>query len=82
MATEMIPVGMVFSMVQNTIYALPSQRVLAFTDGAAPTIQQSTTVAFTANVAVTLTGGQAELGGAFIRQTNLATCNIILSRSM
>jgi hypothetical protein len=81
MATELIPVGPVFSMVQNTIYALPASRVLLFTDGAAPTIQQSTTAAFTANVAVTLTGGQAEIAGGFIRQTNLATCNVTLKKA-
>lgn len=80
MATEQITCGPVFSMVQSTIYALPPIRVLLFTDGAAPTIQQSMTVAFTANVAVTLTGGQAELAGGFIRQTNLATCNVTLKR--
>lgn len=79
MATEKIPLGSIFSMVQNTIYALPQRRVLLFTDGATPTIQQSTTVAFTANVAVTLTGGQAELAGPFVRQTNLATCNVVIS---
>jgi hypothetical protein len=78
MATELITIGVVFSMVQNTIYALPPKRCLLFTDGATPTIQQSTTVAFTANVVVTLTAGQAEVAGGFIRQTNLATCNVIL----
>lgn len=81
MAQEEIPIGPVFSMVQNTIYTLPDGRVLLFTDGAAPTLQMSTTVAFTANVAVTLTGGQAELAGQFIRCTNLATCNVVLKKA-
>jgi hypothetical protein len=81
MATELLPLGPVAVMTQNTIFALPASRCLLFTDGVAPTIQQSTTVAFTANVAVTLTGGQAELAGGFIRQTNLATMNVVLKKA-
>jgi len=78
MPTLALVIGPLQVMVQNTIYSLPSKRVLLFTDGAAPTIQQSTTEAFTANVAVTLVGGQAEVAGGFIRETNLATLNIYL----
>lgn len=78
---ELLTIGPVTSLVQNTIYALPASRVLLFTDGVAPTIQQSTTVAFTANVAVTLTAGQAELAGGFLRCTNLATCNVTLKKA-
>lgn len=78
MATEQIQLGVVTSLVQNQIYALPAGRCVLFTDGAAPTLQMSTTVAFTANVAVTLAGGQFEVCGGFIRCTNLATCNVIL----
>lgn len=66
------------SLVQNTIYALPAKRVLLFTDGAAPTLQQSTDLAFTLNVAVTLTGGQAELGGGFLKMTSATPINVYL----
>jgi hypothetical protein len=78
MAFEQIQYGVVTTLTQNQVYALPAGRALLFTDGAAPTLQMSTTSAFTANVAVTLTGGQFEVAGGFIRCTNLATCNVIL----
>jgi hypothetical protein len=65
-----ITVGRVLALTQNVVYALPAQRVLLFTDATTPTIQQSLTEAFTANVAVTLSGGQAELAGGFIRCTS------------
>lgn len=78
MATELIQYGAITVLNQNQVYALPVGRALLFTDGAAPTIQQSTTQAFTANVAVTLAGGQAEVAGGFIRCTNLVTCNVVL----
>lgn len=70
MPTELLSIGPPTAMVQNQIYALPASRVLLFTDAAAPTIQQSNTVAFTANVAVALTNGQMELAGGFIRCTS------------
>ena len=78
MAFEQLQYGLITALTQNQVYALPSGRALLFTDGAAPTLQMSTTSAFTANVAVTLTGGQCELAGGFLRCTNLATCNIVL----
>jgi hypothetical protein len=81
MATTLLPLGTITTIVQNEVMALPASRCLLFTDGAAPTLQQSTTQAFTANVAVTLTGGQAELAGGFIRCTNLATCNVVLKKA-
>lgn len=70
--------GKVIAITQNTVYALPTGRVLLFTDATTPTLQQSTTEAFTANVAVTLTGGQAELAGGFFRLTTAGPINIIL----
>ncbi len=75
---DILSLGRVIVMPQNIVFALPPVRALLFTDGVAPTIQQSTDVGFTANVAVTLTGGQAEVAGGFLRQTNLANMNIIL----
>lgn len=80
MPTECIAIGPVFGMLQNVVYALPASRCLLFTDGAAPTLQQSTTLAFTANVPLVLTNGQAEVSGGFIRCTNLATCNVTLKK--
>jgi hypothetical protein len=81
MPTELLSCGPIQTLLQNVVYALPACRCLLFTDGAAPTLQQSTTLAFTANVAVVLTNGQAELSGGFIRCTNLATCNVTLKKA-
>jgi hypothetical protein len=80
MPTELLPIGPPITLLQNVIYALPASHSRLFTDGAAPTIQQSTTVAFTANVVMPLVNGQAEVAGGFIRCTNLATCNITLRK--
>lgn len=57
------------TLTQNTIFALPADRCLLFTSTAGATFQQSNDVAFGNNTAVTLTGGQAELAGGFIRST-------------
>lgn len=69
MPTELLPVGTPFTMLANVVYALPAVDVTLFTDAAAPTITQSNTFAFTANAAVTLTGGSARLSGGFIKAT-------------
>jgi hypothetical protein len=79
-AQEGIPIGPTFQMVQNTIYALPASRVLLFTTGA-PTLQQSTEVTFAANAAVTLTAGQAELAGGFLRCTTAGPQPILLKKA-
>lgn len=79
MATELLSPGRQSSLVQNTIYALPACHCILFTDGTTPTIQQSNTVLFTANVALTLTDGQAETGGGWIRCTSGAI-NITLKK--
>lgn len=69
MATNYIQIGPVYDMVQNTIYALPNRRCLLFTDSGG-TIQQSTDVGFTANAVLTLSSGQAEVSGGFVRCTS------------
>ena len=67
MTTVLTP-GFQLSMVQNTIYALPARRALFFHDGS-QTFEQSTDVAFTAAKALTLSSGQAEVAGGFMRTT-------------
>jgi hypothetical protein len=69
MPTELLPVGTPVTLVQNQIYALPAAKVTLFTDAATPTIQQSNTAAFTANTAVTLTGGSSVVSSGFLRAT-------------
>lgn len=69
MPTELLPLGTPVTLKANVVYALPAVEATLFTDAAAPTIQVSNTQAFTANVAVTLTGGSAVVGGGFIRAT-------------
>jgi hypothetical protein len=80
MPTEVISIGPAFSMVQNVVYALPAPRVLLFTTGA-PTLEQANDVAMTAPVAVTLTGGQAELAGKFLRCTSAGPQLVTLKRA-
>lgn len=70
MPTELLPLGQPVALTQNGIYALPAVKCTVFTDATTPTIQQSNTVAFTANVAVTLTGGAAAVSGGFLRTTS------------
>lgn len=70
MPQQVLMNGVPTALTQNTVYTLPASRVLFFTDATTPTIQQSFDVAFTANVAVTLTNGQAELAGGFIKCTS------------
>lgn len=79
MPTEVITIGPVFSMVQNTVYALPAPKVTLFTTGA-PTLQQANDVAMTAPVAVTLTGGMSQLTGAFLRCTSAGPQLVTLKR--
>lgn len=67
---ESLPLGQIVTLVQNQIYALPANRSLLFTDATTPTIQQSNTAGFTANVVVTLTAGSAQLSGRFLRTTS------------
>lgn len=76
MATQLLSIGYPQPITQNTIYALPSRRVVMFSDATSPTFQQSNTVDFTANAAVTLTNGQAELCGGFLRCTSASPGNI------
>ena len=70
MATELLSIGPPITLVQNQIYALPAVKTTLFTDATTPTIQQSTTAAFTANVVVTLTGGMGTLTGGWLRTTS------------
>lgn len=77
MPTSYIQMNIPFVMVQNTIYALPARRALLFTDATTPTIQQSADVGFTANAALTLASGQAEVAGGFIRCTT-GNINVVL----
>ena len=59
-------------------YALPAAAGTLFTDAAAPTLTQSNTQAFTANVAVVLTAGAARVAGGFIKAA--ADCLVTLKR--
>lgn len=67
MPIELLSPGMPWTMLAGVAYALPAVNVTLYTDATTPTITQSTTAAFTANSAVTLTGGSAQLNGGFIK---------------
>ena len=79
MATELLPLGVPTALVQNQIYALPAVKCTLFTDATTPTIQQSNTVAFTANVVLTLVGGMATCVGGWLRTTS-ASVTAVLKR--
>jgi hypothetical protein len=74
-----LAVGIPDAMIQNTVYALPSYRVLLHTDGSGVTLVQSETAAFTASSAITLTNAQAELAGGFLKCTS-GNINVLLKR--
>jgi hypothetical protein len=78
MPTQLLPLGTPVTMLAGVAYALPAVKATLFTDAAAPTITQSNTSAFTANSALTLTGGSATVGGAFIKAT--ADTLVVLKR--
>ena len=69
MATEVLPIGMPWTMKANQVYALPPVAVTVYSDAAAPVLAQSTTVEFTPNTAVTFTENVANPTGAFLRAT-------------
>jgi hypothetical protein len=75
MPTQVLSPGGPYTLTQNIVYALPAKRCLIFTDTAGVTLQQSNTVAFTANIAITLVDGQKEVAGGFIRST-AGDCNL------
>ena len=77
MPQEYISCGPVTSILANVAYALPAVKCTLFAEGS-PTITQSNTAAFTASVAVTLTGGMATLAGGFVKSTT--TINVRLVR--
>ena len=67
MPIQLLPIGTPVTMLAGIAYALPAVKTTLFTDATSPTITQSGTSAFTANSAVTLTGGSATLGGGFLK---------------
>ena len=81
MPTASLATGQIHSLVQNTVYALPPVQCVLYTDATTPTLQQSLTSTFTANTAVTLTTGQAEVNGGFLRLTSAGPINVILKRA-
>ena len=70
MSTQLLSIGYPQSIVQNAIYALPARRCSLFCDTAAVTLFQSNDIGFTASTALTLTSGQAEVGGGFLKCTS------------
>jgi hypothetical protein len=76
--TELLPIGMPWTMKANQVYAVPAVEVTLFTDAASPTITQSNTLAFTASQPVTLTAGSSAVLGSFIKAT--ADTLVILKR--
>ncbi len=77
---ELLSIGKLESMPQNTIFALPTVQVRLFCNSAAPAFQQSNDPTFATNVAVTLADGMANLAGGFIRQTGFVGSAAVMLR--
>lgn len=77
MPVQSLSIGPITPLVANQVYALPPKKCILYTDATTPTIAQSLTNAFTANTALTLTGGQAEIGGGFIRATSAINVRLV-----
>jgi hypothetical protein len=79
--TTLISAGPAFTMLQNVVYALPASRCLLFCQTAAPVLEMSNELAFTTVVTpLTLTNGQCEVAGAFIRSTAVGGAIITLKK--
>jgi hypothetical protein len=81
MPGQLLSLGVITPLLQNVVYALPVIQCTLFTDTATPALQQSNTSAFTANVALTLTNGQVQVVGGFLRATAVGGANVILKRA-
>lgn len=66
---QLITIGVPTTLTQNVIYALPARRCMLFCDTAGAALEQSNTAAMTADVNMTLSDGQHEVAGGFIRST-------------
>jgi hypothetical protein len=80
MATELLRVGPLQTMVQNQVYALPSSTVLLFSSTAAPTFEMSSdgSMGWIAQTAVEGTIGA--LVGGFIRCTTVGGAVVTLKK--
>lgn len=67
MPTELLSLGMPWTMKANQVYALPAVNCTLYTDATTPTITLSGTQAFTASTPVTFTAGAATVSGGFIK---------------
>lgn len=70
MPTELIPIGMPTTLLQNVVYALPAVAVNLYSDTATPTLVVSNAFGFATSTPLTLTAGVANgIGGSFIKST-------------
>ena len=59
--------GVLFTMIEDEIYALPAKRCRLYTNTAGVTLLQSNDEAFASSTAVTLVEGSYEVSAAFIQ---------------
>jgi len=81
MPTQLLSCGPITPLLQNVAYALPAVQCTLFSDTTTPAFQQSNTSTFTANVALTLTNGQVQVVGGFLRATAVGGATVILKRA-
>jgi len=81
MPTQLLSPGSPVTLLQNVVYGLPVVQCTLFTDTTTPALQQSNTATFTANVALTLTNGQVQVVGGFLRATAVGGALVVLKRA-
>lgn len=82
MPTSTLSPGLVVSMTQNTVFALPACRGLLTCDVVAATFTHSNDVAFGVSAPLALSAaGEAEVGGGFIKLTSAGPVNVVVKRA-
>lgn len=67
---ELISIGPLTTLKQNTVYALPAARCKLYTNTTGATIVQSNDSAFASSTAMTLVEGAYEVAGGFVKATS------------
>lgn len=81
MAKTFLTVGVVHSLVQNEVYAMPPFQTAMLCDTGAAVFEKSTVETFATNSSVNFTNGVAPMPGAcFIRLTSAGPVNVSLTR--
>ena len=70
MPTESLSLNVAQPLTTNKIYALPINKVVAYSDTVSPTLEQSNNFTFATKAAVVFNANTAQLHAAFVRATS------------